>query len=52
MTFSRRSSLVIRPISYWDCTSATSLSVCSRIPSFSGGASTSFFEMVIPALLA
>ena len=48
-TASWRSSWVIRPMSYWSWISATSASYPARISPFSGGMTTSFLEIVIPA---
>ena len=51
-TASWRSSWVIRPVSYWSVISATSASYLSRISCFSGGTTTSFLEIVMPACVA
>ena len=51
-TASWRSSCVIRPMSYWSWISATSASKPARISPFSGGITTSFLEIVMPACVA
>ena len=51
-TASLRSSWVIRPVSYCSWISATLDSNPSRIFSLSGGITTSFLEIVMPARLA
>ena len=51
-TASWRSSWVIRPMSYWSWISATSASYLPRISCFSGGITTSFLEIVMPACVA
>ncbi len=47
-----RSSSVISPRSYWPWTSSTRFSYSARIFSLSGGMTMSFFEIVIPAVVA
>ena len=51
-TASWRSSWVISPSSYWPVISPTRWSYLSRICCFSGGTTTSFLEIVIPAWVA